>query len=76
MSFDCRPDSTMNKGGILVIILFRQLDLRVSWILTPPLSLQFRDFGIMADSDSRPSKTLRKIISDGQNVSSFLFIRV
>ena len=32
-------------------------------------------FEIIADSDSKPSKTSRKVISDTKNFSSFHFIR-
>ena len=39
-------------------------------------SLHFGDFEIVADSDSTPSKTSRKVISDHKFFSSFHFIRV
>ena len=39
------------------------------------LGFHFGDFEIIADSDSKPSKTSRKVISDTKNFSSFHFIR-
>ena len=44
--------------------------------LTPPLSGHFGQNEIIADSESTPFKTSKKVISDGLNVYSFKVMQV